>query len=52
MGKERMMAVKILKGLVLACIFGGFGYIIFKDVEVAIVCGMIIFMSLFVKKQN
>lgn len=46
------MAGKIIKGLVLGVIFGIFGYIIFKDISTAFVCGLIMFMSMFVRKKN
>lgn len=46
------MTNKIIRGIVLGLIFGIFGYIIFKDIATAIVCGLIMFMSMFVKKSN
>ena len=46
------MAEKLIKGLFLGVIFGAFGYLIFKDVSTAFVCGLIMFMSMFVKKRD
>ncbi|MBQ8518813.1 MAG: hypothetical protein IJ455_04290 [Agathobacter sp.] len=46
------MVEKIIKGLLLGAVFGVLGYFIFKDVSTAFVCGLIMFMSMFVKKRN
>lgn len=46
------MKEKVLKGLALGVIFGLLGYVISKDLGVAAVSGLIMFMSMFVKKSN
>lgn len=46
------MAEKIIKALILGVIFGVLGYIIFKDISTAFVCGLIMVMSMFIKKKN
>lgn len=46
------MRKKVIQGLILGLIFGIIGYLIFKDIGPAIVWGMIMFMSMFVKKNN
>lgn len=46
------MAEKIIKGLALGGIFGILGYLLFKDVSTAFICGLIMFMSMFIKKKN
>ncbi len=46
------MAQKIVKALVLGVVFGILGYIIFKDITTAFVCGLIMVMSMFVKNKN
>lgn len=48
----KQMTEKIIKGLALGAIFGVLGYIIFKDISTAFVCGLIMFMSMFVGKKN
>jgi len=46
------MVQKIIKGLGLGLVFGFLGYFIFKDVSTAFVCGLIMFMSMFVRNKN
>ena len=46
------MAEKIIKGIILGLIFGVGGYFIFKDMGTAVICGMIMFMSMFIKKRD
>lgn len=48
----REMAQKIIKALILGLIFGGLGYLLFKDVSTAVVCGLIMVMSMFVNKKQ
>lgn len=46
------MVQKIIKALILAVVFTALGYVIFKDLGTALVCGLIMFMSMFVKKKD
>ena len=46
------MVEKIIKGLLLGVVFGVLGYIIFKDISTAFICGLIMVMSMFVKNKN
>ncbi len=46
------MAEKIIKGLALGGIFAIGAYILSKDIMVALVSGMIMFMSMFVKRSE
>ncbi|MBP3678322.1 MAG: hypothetical protein J6I97_08270 [Agathobacter sp.] len=46
------MAEKIIKGLGLGAVFGIVAYLITKDLGVASVMALIMFMSMFVKNRN
>lgn len=46
------MKEKVIKALVLFVIFGILGYVITKDLSIAVISGMIMFMSMFIKKSN
>lgn len=45
------MAQKIVKAVILGLIFGGLGYLLFQDVSTAVICGLIMVMSMFVTKK-
>ena len=48
---EANMVEKVLKGLLLAGIFGMIGYFLFHKVSTAAVLALIMFMSMFVKNN-
>lgn len=45
------MAEKVIKGLALGAIFGILGYLLSRDLGVAFVSGLIMFMSMFIKNK-
>ena len=48
----RIMAQRIVKALILGLVFVGLGYLLFKDVSTAFVCGLIMVMSMFIRNKN
>lgn len=50
--EENKVAKKVIQGLILGAIFAVIGYAVFKEIGPALVWGMIMFMSMFVKKNN